>query len=99
MKRLDQETFLSIARSIPEDIGVPPAFEKRVMARVRAGAATDFWLPWTRLLWKAAAVCLAVSVATGVVASLVEEPSPPDILAAELEHAVLAPLAPDEEVW
>ena len=99
MKRLNQETFLSIARSIPEDTGVPPSFEKRIMARIRADAATDLWAPWARLLWKAAAVCLALSAVTGIVASLVEEPPPPDILAAELEHAVLAPLAPDEEVW
>ena len=99
MKRLNQETFLSIARSIPEDTAVPPSFEKRIIGRVRAGATPDLWLTWARLLWKAATVCLAVSVATGIVACLVEEPPPPDILAAELEHAVLAPLTPDEEVW
>lgn len=100
MNRFNMPEFLSLARRMPEDPGVPYAFEKRVMACLRpVSASGDSWAPWSRLLWKAAAACLAVSLCTGVLASLVEEPPPPDILSAELERTVFAPIALDGEGW
>lgn len=103
MKHLNHHQFISVARGIPEDRAVPPAFEKRIMARIRRGtghpAETDLWAPWARLLWQAAAACLAVSFAAGVAAALAHENQPVDFLATELERAVLAPIALDQEGW
>ena len=99
MSPLDQEKFLKIARSIPDDPRVPYAFERRVMAHLRTAPGGEFAPPWTRLLWKAAMACLVISLGTGVLASFLEEPAAPEILNAELEQTVFAPMVLDEEVW
>ena len=101
MKRLDQEQFINLARRLPEDASVPYAFEKRVLARIRAlpSLQADLSTAWARLLWKAAAVCLAITFATGALATFVEEPAPPEILPPELEQTVLAPIVLEQEAW
>jgi hypothetical protein len=81
--------FVKIAREIPSDERVPYAFEKRIMAHLRAAPEVDVMALWARGLWRAAAPCLAVMV----VASLVSISFPADTQESEidLESAVIAP--------
>lgn len=50
------------ARREPVSEGVPYAFEQRIMARLGGLRPLDTAVYWARALWRAAAVCLAVSV-------------------------------------
>lgn len=103
MKSLDPQNFLRLARSIPDDSRVPYSFEKRILARIRQASSPqpDLSATWAKFLWKAAAVCLAISLATGVLASFIDAPAPapPSILSIELEETVLAPIVLEQEAW
>jgi hypothetical protein len=60
MKLLDlQKKLIAVARANPPSDHVPFAFEKRVMALIKA-QAMDHWAVWARTLWLAAAPCVAV---------------------------------------
>jgi len=54
--------LIQAARNQPVSSHVPFAFEKRIMARLGAVRSMDLAAFWARSLWRAAAVCLAVSV-------------------------------------
>lgn len=76
---------------------MPYAFEKRVMHSLRSSRPLDVWSVWTQSLWRAAAACVAITFLTGALANFEEEAPPqPELLAADLEQAVLAPITPDE---
>jgi anti-sigma-K factor RskA len=96
-----QRALLRSARGYPPEPQVPYAFEKRVMAHL---GATPPRLQsaqiWNRILWRAAAPCVALSLLLSAWSFLAGSPgSTPDTLAAELESAVLAPLNSVEEAW
>ena len=57
-----QQKLIQVARNQEVSSHVPFAFEKRIMARLGAGRSIDLATLWARSLWRAAAVCLAVSV-------------------------------------
>jgi hypothetical protein len=59
------QKLFSAVRSQPPREEVPYAFEKRVMARVRALARVDPWAFWAHALWRAAAPCLAITLVLG----------------------------------
>ena len=54
--------LVGIAQSNPPGEQVPYAFEKSIMARLRALPQTDEWVWWGRALWRGAAVCTAVAL-------------------------------------
>jgi hypothetical protein len=56
------EKLLSAARQEPVSDQVPYAFEQRVMAHLATHQPVDRVGLWARALWRAAAVCVAVSV-------------------------------------
>ncbi len=96
MKHLEQLRQLLIAaarRQTPSD-AVPWAFEQRVLARLREVGRPDLALLWARALWRAAAPCVALSLAllawrlaSGSAAA--PEPDAPS-LAQQFEQTLLA---------
>ena len=57
-----ERTLLAAAKTVPPGDHVPYAFERRVLARLRRGPATDQLVWWARSLWRAAAPGVAVTV-------------------------------------
>lgn len=93
-----QKKLMAVARANPPSESVPYAFEKRVMARILSESVLDVWSFWGRLLWRAAAPCLAIMIAITVWAVVSNGAARSrDTLAVELENTVLAPLARLEE--
>ena len=54
-----ERKLIAAARRLPPSEAVPYAFEKRIMAHLRARPALDEWSLWARALWRAAAPCVA----------------------------------------
>jgi hypothetical protein len=52
--------LMTAARRNPPSERVPFAFEKRVLARLRACPMADHWALWSQALWRAAAPCVAI---------------------------------------
>ena len=95
-----QKKLFAAARTLPPSDHVPYAFEKRIMARLASRPALDVWMLWSRLLWRAAAPCVAIMVAASIWTLVSTDPkASPETLAADLESTVLAPLTHLEESW
>lgn len=95
-----EKLIYAAARALPPSDHVPYAFEKRIMAALSGETPVDPWAVWSRLLWRAAAPCVAIMVAMSlwtVATSAGESTSVP--LATDLEQTVLAPLASLSETW
>ncbi|MCX8090399.1 MAG: hypothetical protein N3I86_05605 [Verrucomicrobiae bacterium] len=96
MNRLEQlrQKLIAAARlDVPADT-VPWAFEQRVLARLRAPRSLDLAAFWARALWRAAAPCVALSLALLTWHLAVESASAPEpepqTLAQQLEQTLLA---------
>lgn len=87
------------ARSWTPSEDVPVAFEKRIMAQLRRGWEADLWTLWGRLLWKAAAPCVACSLFLGIWILVATPSSSADSASVDLEAAVMAPLNSPSESW
>lgn len=61
-----RDKLLAAARANPPSDQVPYAFEKRILARLRTQPAPDLGALWTRMLWRAAAPCVALTLTIGV---------------------------------
>lgn len=96
-----EKKLFAAARATPPRDDVPYAFEKRVMARIAAEALVDVWTLWGRLLWRAAAPCVGLTLAltAWVLFSAHAPAANPDNLAVALEDQVMAPLARIEDSW
>lgn len=86
--------IVQAARSLPEIETAPYAFEKRVMQAIRSARPADLWNVWAQTMWRAAAACVAITVVTGAFMTFEEERE--ELLAADLEQTVLAPMTLDE---
>jgi len=95
-----QKKLLAAARADHPSDAVPYAFEKRIMARIFSRPAVDIATLWSRILWRAAAPCLAVMVLLSVwtIFSGYRNGSA-ETLAADLENTVLAPFDTLGETW
>ncbi len=85
-----QKKLIAAGRRQPADDRVPYAFEKRILAQLRAQAA-DQWVFWARGMWRAAASCVAVAGLLGVITLF--QPQTPDNsrdLSQDFENALLA---------
>jgi len=51
--------LIAVARARPVSDAVPYAFEKRILAQLKA-QTVDEWSLWARALWRAAAPCIAI---------------------------------------
>lgn len=86
-----EKKLIAAARHQPPDERVPYAFEKRIMAQLAARTGVDYWLFWSRGLWRAAAACAAVAVVLGAVSLFT--PATPDNsndLSQDFENTLLA---------
>lgn len=96
---LERRVF-AVARATPPSEAVPYAFEKRIMARLSGRVAPDPWSVWNRVFWRATAPCLGLMLLAGVWSWQAEtDPGVPEVLAAELESVVCAPLHSLEDSW
>jgi hypothetical protein len=87
-----QRKLLATARANPPPETVPYAFEKRILARLAEAPAMDVWALWNRVLWRAAAPCVALCLTLSAWSYFAgTDAASPDVLAADLESAVLAP--------
>lgn len=95
-----QRRWLAAARTHPPSDTVPYAFEKRIMALVKAQGKVDLWALWNQMLWRAAVPCVAIMMMVGAWTYLAQNGSGPgDTLVAELEDVVFAPVAYLEYSW
>ena len=89
--------LIAAARANPPSDQVPYAFEKRIIARLKAPVALDDWALWSRALWRAAAPCVAIMLllsAWSVFAPTVH--SPATDLSQDFENTLLAAADPDQ---
>jgi hypothetical protein len=96
MNDLQLPRVFEAARLVNDDLRVPYAFEKRVMAKLRSRKSLDIWGLWARTLWRAAMGCVALSLVTGGILGFNSEAKPSDLLASDLEQTMLAPIRIDE---
>jgi len=60
-----QNKLMTVARaSAPRD-SVPYAFEKRIMARLKAAVPLDWRALWAQALWRGAVPCVALALLVG----------------------------------
>lgn len=90
--------FTKLARSLPVDDRVPFAFEKRIMHAIKQGAGQDVWAMTARIFYRAAFLCVLVTICAGAWASARSD-SNSEMFAIDLEETVLAPIHADVEYW
>lgn len=95
-----QKRLFDLARALPPGDHVPYAFERRIMAQIRARPALDPWGLWSRLLWRAAAPCVAITLLLSAWTVLSNHSlSASDALAADFERTVWGPLTSLGDSW
>lgn len=102
-----RDKLLAAARANPPADQVPYAFEKRILARLRAQPAPDHGALWTRMLWRAAAPCVALALTVsawsymgGQAASTPPETGEAAEFAPDFEQTMLAVVDEQaEEFW
>jgi hypothetical protein len=94
MKFVDLEKkLISVARANPPSDRVPLAFEKRIMAIIMGRPVQDIWAAWAKVLWYAAAPCVAVMLlfsGWALVQSYKNNQTPTVDLAQQLDNTLLA---------
>ncbi len=87
--------LLAAARQSPPRETVPYAFEKRIMARLGARHIEDNWALWGHALWRAAALCMTVSVLFSAWSAWPRH----DAESTTLEDAVYAGIEQPNDLW
>lgn len=70
LPKLHRKLVAAARADVPSD-RVPYAFEKRIMAHLKALPPVDGWALWGGALWRAAVPCVAVMLTLGVWALVV----------------------------
>lgn len=92
-----ERKLIAAARANPPSDQVPYAFEKRIMARLAAWPVADRWELWARALWRAAALCVAITVLLGAWSfSAPSASTPANDLSQDLEKILLAAVDQDQ---
>lgn len=92
--------FFALARALPPSDHVPYAFEKRVMAQLHSRPAPDAWAAWARLLWCAAAPCVAIMLAMSLYAMIAAHSTgSTETLASDFERTVWGPFTSLGDSW
>jgi len=80
---------------------VPYAFEKRIMANLKAKPVLYRGALWARALWRAAAPCVAISLLLLCISTFLGRETSPvsQEMAPNLEETMLAVIDQSEEVW
>lgn len=93
------EKLIRAAKQMPISEDVPFAFEKRILARVRAEQMVDGLTLWAKALWRAAIPCTVLMIVLGFLT--VQAPAPSsetaqaEDLSAELETTLMASVSLD----
>jgi len=98
MKDARLQKFVHLARSLPANEHVPYAFEKRIMAQLNRSPPQESLTVWSRLMWRAALACVTISIFAGAWARFEAPRVSAELLASDLEEAVLAPVH-EGEPW
>jgi hypothetical protein len=85
-----RKKLIAIARANPPGEQVPLAFEKRIMALIKAAPVQDLWAAWAKSLWYAAAPCVAIMLAFSAWAFVHSRQNPSVDLAQQLNSTLLA---------
>ena len=92
-----QQKLIAAARAVTPDERVPLAFEKRIMARIRAVSVVDHGTLWAHALWRAAAPCLAVMLLFSAWSFYNNSTNAPSVdLNQDLENTLLATIDQDQ---
>lgn len=95
-----QQKLLTAARANPPSDRVPYAFEKRIMAHLKAVPVIDLSALWARALWRAAAPCVVLTLALGAWSFFAANPGAgTEDLSQDFEQTMLAVVDQPEEVW
>jgi hypothetical protein len=97
LAELERKLFAA-ARAHPPGDKVPYAFEKRIMARLSTRTLPDFWSVWGGALWRAAAPCVALTIALGAWTYFSIGTSQAGDWSQDFENAVLAAADQDSHV-
>ncbi len=95
-----KQKLIQSARGIPPNEAVPYAFEKRVMANLKA-AVPDHWFAWSQALWKGALSCMGIMLLAGVWAvAPVSQKESSENLAQDFEGLLFSSVdAGLEDIW
>lgn len=87
-----QRKLLTAARVNPPADRVPHTFEKRIMALLQTRRVLDWRELWARALWRAAVVCLMLTLLLGALTLAVPTKGSPGNLSQAFETTMLAGL-------
>ena len=82
--------LISAAKAEPPADRVPFAFEKRILASIRALARPDPAAMWARALWCAAAPCVVLTILLGIWTAFGPASRSSSDLSQDFENTVLA---------
>jgi hypothetical protein len=91
--------LIAAARSQRPAEQVPYAFEKRVMARLEAGAVEDAWSLWGKALWRGAFACMTVAVALSIWSLQANGDASEGLPDYDLESTMVAPAEQLVDSW
>lgn len=94
-----ESKLLAAARRHPPSEHVPYAFERRIMARLIGAIPVEPWAVWTRVWWRAAAPCLAITLVLGAWSYSVDGRTEHPTLDTELESTVYAAMGTAADPW
>jgi anti-sigma-K factor RskA len=103
-----QKKLLAAAKANPPADRVPLAFEKRVLANLKASPANDISALWARSLWRAVIPCVALTVVLTAIsfvpANQTSTSNPTSVpsevdLSQVFEQTLLASSEQPEEIW
>ncbi|MDW7979119.1 MAG: hypothetical protein RMH97_00930 [Verrucomicrobiales bacterium] len=90
LHELERKLIAAARAQVPSD-AVPPAFEARVMARLRELHEPDFVTVWAQGLWRGALASLAATAVVGLALALVTQlATDGESVAERFETAMLA---------
>ena len=97
--KLDQlhQKLIATARANPPSDHVPYAFAKRIMAHLPGRHTPDPWALWSRALWRAASLCVAVMLLSTAWAFFAPRSiAPANDLSQEFENTLVAAVGQDQ---
>jgi hypothetical protein len=90
------QKLIAAAKLNPPRDQVPYAFERRIMARIKASPRLDDWAQWAAALWRGAVPCVAITMMLSAWSFFASNSTlPSSDLSQEIENTVLA--AVDQE--
>ncbi len=94
-----QRKLIAAARADAPESEVPYAFEKRIVAQLRARVGLDHWGLWAQALWRAVGPCVAIMLLLGAWAFFTPRgKAPTGDLSQEIENTLLAAVEQDQPV-